>query len=109
MKYVLGVLLVLGLIWWWLSINYSHTKRLHLNHYAVYLLLNDDIRTRHAADFRRWLQQASATDADQLTFLADKVIEDMADRLAYGSPGSLLGARAMAWEVHQATTPPSAP
>jgi hypothetical protein len=111
MSYVLGALLVLGLIWWWRSMNYSHRKRLHLGYYAVYLLLDDEIRSRHAADFRRSIQQATATDADRLALGASKLIEDMADRLASpsdASQSSLFGSRAMLWAVHQATTPPKA-
>jgi cbb3-type cytochrome oxidase subunit 3 len=41
------VALGLLLIWYVKSMNLSRSKRLHLNYYNVYLLLDDEIRNSH--------------------------------------------------------------
>ena len=96
------ILFVLTLIWFVFSYRLSHKKRLRLNYYVVYLLLNDAIREKHKMDFEGWLQNAQAGDASSLTLKALTALEDMANRLAVGDPAnpassSVLGAHAMIW------------
>jgi|ERR1041384_3738062 hypothetical protein len=91
-----SILLVYKSIW------FSHSKRLHLRNYIIYLLLSDAVRNKHKQDFEQWFCQVDAKDASQLGHGAQNVIENMAERLARGNPSdastsSTLGSHAMLW------------
>lgn len=100
MFFVLGwILFVLAVAWHIFSMKYQHMKRLNLNHYIVYLLLNDEIRTKHKNEFGKWIQQSNAKDAMELSLAAGWTTENMADQL---SSTSALGAHAMLWNSEYA-------
>jgi hypothetical protein len=100
----LGWILFAGLlVWYFISMSLSQKKRLHLNYYMVYLLLDDTTREKHKQDLQKWIRESDANDASSLSFRAYKILEDMADRLAAGDPrnpstSSVLGAHAMLWQ-----------
>jgi hypothetical protein len=107
---VLGwILFGLLLIWFvtymrfsYKHMRFSHAKRLHLNYYTVYLLLDDEIRDHHKHNFQQWIRDSHAPDASSLSLAAYKTIENMADQLAIGDPtrattSSILGASSMLW------------
>ena len=106
---ILGwILFVLLLIWFVGGMRISHNKRLHLNYYIVYLLLNDAIREKHKQNFVQYIQDSDAKDAMSLSLMAYKATEDLADRLTTGDPNnssssSALGAMAMIWECKKGT------
>ena len=52
--------------WYLRSVWFSHSKRLHLRNYVIYLLLSDAIRNKHKQDFEQWIHQVDAKDASQL-------------------------------------------
>ena len=98
---ILGwILFAVLLIWFVGSMRISHKKRLHLNYYIAYLLLNDAIREKHKQDIVKWIQDSDAKDAMSLSLMVYRAAEDLADRLATGDPNnpsssSVLGAMAM--------------
>jgi hypothetical protein len=73
----------------------SIQRRLNLESYAIYLLLNDDIRENHKEKFKQWIAQATAKNAFDLAFDARNAIADIANRLA---DDSVLAASAMVWK-----------
>jgi len=87
-----GVLLV----WFIVSMKYSHTRRLYLRNYIVYLLLSDDIRGDHKNKFLEWIRSTQATDAVSFSNQAHTVIETMAEKL---SKTSTLAAHSMIWQA----------
>jgi hypothetical protein len=104
MKWLGWILFGVMVIWYIRSMNFSHRKRLHLNYYIVYLLLDSIYHTKQSDDFRKWVRQAkvNAKDASVLSSSAYSTIENLADRLARGDPAepttsSVLGAHAMLW------------
>jgi hypothetical protein len=108
---VLGwILFTLLLVWFFMSTRLSQGKRLHLNYYIVYLLLDDTTRENHKRDFQKWIRESDAKDAMSLSFRACKFLENMADRLAAGDPrnpstSSVLGAHAMLWQYKKPQCP----
>jgi hypothetical protein len=107
MEFLGWVLFVLLLIWFIAGMRFSHKKRLHLNYYIVYLLLNDATREKHKQDFEKLIRETDANDASSLSLKAYNALEGMADRLAAGDPNipstsSVLGAHAMIWECKKA-------
>jgi hypothetical protein len=71
---ILGwILFVLASFWYLRSVWFSHSKRLHLRSYIIYLLLSDEIRNRHKQDFEQWIRQVDAKDASQLGHGAQNV------------------------------------
>lgn len=106
-------LFALALVWGIASQRLSHRKRNALENYVIYLLLADEIRTQHAADFRRWITQSNAADAMALAIAAHRTVDNMAERLAAGDPqravtSSYLGSHAMLWHVKQGDKPTKA-
>jgi hypothetical protein len=59
--------------------NLSPSKRLHLDYYVVYLLLDDKIRDQHKQNFQQWIRDSKAPDASSLAFAVYKTIDNMAD------------------------------
>lgn len=90
-----GVLLV----WFLASYRFSHKKRLNLNYYIVYLLLNDDIRESHKRKLEQWIHNSDAKDALSLALQAYSAVEQMADALSTSSPSSAVGAVGILWQV----------
>ena len=106
MATVAWILLALAVAWHFASQRRSHRKRIQLESYVVYLLLSDDIRGRHQAEFRKWIASTDALDAFALSAAAHRVIDHMAESLAVGDPSrpgtsSTLGAHAMLWQIKQ--------
>jgi hypothetical protein len=102
MSYVGWVLFVLTLVWAVKSMNFSHQKRLALNYYMAYLLLDDGMRQKHQADLLKWIKESDAPNASTLARRTWFALERMADTLAAGAsgvPGSALGATGMLWTV----------
>lgn len=102
MGYVGWALFILTLLWAVKSLNYSHRKRLALNYYMAYLLLDDNMRQKHQANFVKWIKENDAPNASALAGQAWMALERMADSLAAGAPGvpgSALGATGMVWDV----------
>jgi len=97
------VLFGIMLIWFFAFYRHSHQKRLNLNYYIVYLLLNDEIRKNHKLDFEKWIRESEANDAMSLSLQAYSVIENMSDRLADAQTSSALGAHGMIWNYKQET------
>ena len=98
--------LVGAVVVWCLRLySHSHSKRLHLNCYITFLLLNDEFRSKQKQNFEEWLRANRANKKPQtLSHTAYTVIEELADRLAAGSPkkgggeGSLvLGSHSLLW------------
>ena len=91
-------------IWFFMLYRHSHSKRLHLNCYIIFLLLHDEFRAKQKQDLEVWLRENSASNALWLSrtrlILA---IEELADRLAAGDPkksgeGSLvLSTHSLVW------------
>jgi len=90
---------VLGLLplWFFSSMRFSHTKRLNVRTYVIYLLLSDEIREDHKRKLHQWIRGAEMKDPHSLNYAAQNVVEVMADGLA--EAGSLLAAGAMVWKV----------
>ena len=102
MSYVGWILFVLAVFWGGKSLSFSHRKRLHLDYYVAYLLLNDDIRERHKKDFQQWIRSAEAPNASTLAAGAWSAIDRMADQLAEAPAGaSVMGATGMIWQEKQ--------
>lgn len=106
MATIAWILFVLAVVWHFSSQRLNHRKRNQLESYAVYLLLSDDIRRRHQADFQQWIAQSNASNALALSTAAHQVVDSMAERLGVGDPGrpgssSTLGAHAMLWRFKQ--------
>lgn len=95
------ILFALLLVWFFMSMRYSHPRRLHLQSYCVYLLLNDEIRGDHKRKFLDWIRTTDAKDARDLTLRATSAVENMAEQLA-GT--SVLAAHAVIRDVKQAGT-----
>lgn len=92
----IGWILAVAIVLWSVAAQrLSHRKRRHLRHYAIYLLLDDQIRDDHKAKLEEWVRKSGANDAMQLSLRACNVIENMADSLA--EHGSSLGAHSMLW------------
>lgn len=97
---ILGwILFAILLTWYFYSMRYNHLKRIHLDSYIVYLLLDDEIRENHKKKFGDWIRESDATNAMDLSLRAQKIIEDMSDNL---SETSTLGAHAMLWNSEYA-------
>jgi hypothetical protein len=92
---VLGVLLIIAIVWHIQSKRYGVSRRLNLESYIIYLLMDDRIREDHRHKFCDWIKQVNATDAAHLGLMAHATVADMADSLSAG--GSLLAANAMVW------------
>lgn len=90
-------------IWFFMLYRHSHSKRLHLNCYIIFLLLHDEFRAKQKQDLEVWLRENSASNALALSHAAYMAIEELADRLAAGDPkksgeGSLvLGTHSLLW------------
>ena len=109
MEYTGWLLAVVLVVWHIKSMNRSHRKRLHQNHFVTYLLLSSDIFEAQRKGFQEWIRGNDAPDAHSLAIRAYSAIENLADRLAAGTPGepgasSALGATAMIWEFKQRGT-----
>jgi hypothetical protein len=87
MSYVGWVLFVLAVVWGMKSLSFSHRKRLHLDYYIAYLLLDDGIREKHKRDFQGWIRSVEAPNASVLAMGAWSAIDRMADQLAE-APGT---------------------
>lgn len=76
---------------------FGYKKRLNLESYIIYLLMNDEIRDDHRKKFLEWLEQAKpkAKDASDLSLTAHNVVAIMAEHLASG--GSMLAAHSIVW------------
>ena len=50
-------------IWFFMLYRHSHSKRLHLNCYIIFLLLHDEFRAKQKQDLEVWLRENSASNA----------------------------------------------
>ena len=87
-----GILLVL----YFSSMKYTHRRNLNLSNYAIYLLLNDEIRRGHKEKFTDWIIQTEAIDSKSFALKSWHVIDRMSENLA--ESGSFLAAHAMIWD-----------
>lgn len=104
-------LLALAVVWHVLSQHLGQRKRTALENYVIYLLLSDEIRTRHQAEFQQWISRSNAADAMALALAAHRTVDNMAQRLAAGTPqqpatSSYLGSHSMLWAVKQGAKSP---
>ena len=98
MTYVWIGIIVLVIIWHFVSIKDSRSKRLNLKHYIIMLLLEDSVREDHKRKLENWvIQQESAGTWSELLRSSQFTIEIMADGLA--QHGSLLSAGKLLWDV----------
>jgi hypothetical protein len=98
---ILGwILFAILLTWYFYSMKYNHLKRIHLENYIVYLLLNDEIRENHKKKFGDWIRESDARNAMDLSLRTQKTIENMSDNF---SETSTLGAHAMLWNSEYAS------
>jgi hypothetical protein len=107
------ILFVVAVVWHIGSQRLNHRKRIALENYVIYLLLADELRTRHQADFRQWIARSDARDAMALSSAAHITVDGMAERLAAGDPqqpatSSTLGAHSMLWNAKQGGKSPGA-
>jgi hypothetical protein len=98
-----GVMLVWNFGRHWL---HAH-KENALDAFIVYLLLDDDIRTKQKQGLEEWIRTNDAKDASALSSRAGVAIGALAQRLWQGDPAkpgssSVLGMHAMLWERRQA-------
>lgn len=101
MTYVWIGIIVLVIIWHFLSMKGSHSKRLNLVHYIIMLLLEDSVREDHKQKLKNWaIQQETAGTWSELLKSSKYTIEIMADGLA--QKGSLLSAGKLLWDVKEA-------
>lgn len=101
MTYVWIGIIVLLIIWHFVSMKGSHSKRLNLVHYTIMLLLEDSVREDHKQKLKNWaIQQESAETWSELLRSSQFTIEIMADGLA--QHGSLLSAGKLLWDVKEA-------
>lgn len=76
----------------------SHNKRQNLTEYIVYLLLSDETHNHHKNEFKKWIRNFKAKDAQALFIGSGFIIEAMADNLAKNAP---LGAAAILWNSEE--------
>ena len=97
------ILFAIAVVWHVFGMRLNHRKRIHLESYAIYLLIADGIRQQHKTSFETWIAQTLSPNALALSSAAHKVIDNMAEQLAAGDPttgigSSVLGAHAMLWQ-----------
>lgn len=86
------------LVWYIVAQRYSHTKRLNLRSYVLFLLMEDVILENHKAKLKEWIRGSNARTSSELGERAQGVIEKMADTLAASNKEpSLLAAMSMLW------------
>ncbi len=91
---LMTALLVINVFWF---NRYQMERRLSIEQYAIYLLLNDEVREDHKVKFVDWIKGAKADSLAALGMLATQAIDEMASHLAEN--GSVLTASMMVWEV----------
>ncbi len=91
--------------WYIYSNQMMHRTRLGLNYYIIYLLLDDEMRSRYKQDFTKWIAQADAKDGQSLLLAGCGAIDSIARRPqeggADGKGASAFGALGMMWKVKQ--------
>ena len=94
---VAGILLV----WYLKSQKFCQEKRMNLNSYIVYLLMEDSLRDNHKEKFGEWIGSSDAKDATDLAIKASNTIDNMAETLSKDG-NSLLASNSMLWNSEYA-------
>ncbi len=96
---VVGVCLLV-LLFLIIALKHSHTKRIHLQSYIVYLLLEDTIRQDHKNKFITYIKELDESNIENIELLASNAIEVMSDGLAEEG-NSLLASKAMLLNINR--------
>jgi hypothetical protein len=90
---------VLVLAWHCFAMLKHARKFQHLENYAAYLLLSDEIRDDHKRKFLEWIRTAKAGTASELGLAATNTLTNMAGRL--GAAGSTASVVTMIWQAKE--------
>lgn len=94
------ILCGLVILWYLASMRHTSTRRINLESYVVFLLLDDSLRDNHKAKLQNWIKASGAERADKLRSRAGSAIQVLADDFAE-SGSSLLGSSSLIWGLYK--------
>ncbi len=105
LEWVPWILLAIVVFFWFGGQRTSQTKRLALESFVIYLLLDDHIRENSTQKFVAWVAETPAKDAMDLGMRGHRAVSRFADDL-HNAPemSSLLGANAVLWNFKKDMT-----
>lgn len=91
------ILFIIASIFYVASMTYSQRKRVRLQAYTLYILLNDEIRNDHKKGLQYFINTSKSTDSSLLyneaSFTIDKMANDLSDKV-----GLLLVVSKIMWD-----------